>query len=318
MKLPIRTFAMDADIGRFYFRELEITNFKTLEKIEGNRVTLKSAQFGLNGAPVKASADIDLGVRGYQYDFSMSADRVQLEPLANSFMPEKKGMYKGEILANLQLKGAGTTGPSLKKNLSGQCNFAFTNANIQIVSPRLKGFLTPIALLLNAPDLLDSPLNWVALNSQVGEGKVKANALSLVSPSFAMHTAGEMLISDVLTNSPFQNWPVDFYLRRSLAEKVRMVPANTPTNAAYAKLPNFLKVAGTLGDPKAQIDKTAVAGSIAQKVLERVPGLNEKTGGLLPGILPGNKPATGTFPNVTTNIAPPRLNPFDLIPKPKP
>jgi hypothetical protein len=103
-----------------------------------------------------------------------------------------------------------------------------------------------------------------------------------------------------------------------------MLPANAPPDAAYVKMPDFLKIAGTLGEPKAQIDKTALAGSIVEKVIERVPGLNEKTGGLLQGLgkaLSGNKPATNNPPNVSTNQAatnrpPARFNPLDLI-KPK-
>jgi hypothetical protein len=227
-------------------------------------------------------------------------------------------------LANVQIKGAGTTGASLQKTLNGQCDFTFTNANIQISSPRLKRFLTPIAALLNAPDLLDSPLNWVAVDSDMAGGKIKVNTLTLVSPAFIMSTAGEMPISEVLTNSPFKNWPVEFHLRRSLAQKIRMLPANAPPDAAYVKMPNFLKVAGTLGEPKPRIDKTALAGSIAEKVIEKVPGLNEKTGGLLQGlgnVLSGTKPTTNKPPNVSTNEPatnkpPARFNPLDLL-KPK-
>jgi len=325
LKLPIRTLTMDVNVGRFYLREIAITNLHVAEKIEGSRISMPTFELALNGAPVKATLDVDLGVPGYRYDISMSGDRIPLEPLANSFMPDKKGMYKGDTLLNVQLKGAGTTGASLQKNLNGQCNFTFTNANIQVVSPRLKRFLTPISVLLRAPDLLDSPLNWVAVASEMGNGKLKVSTLNLVSPAFVMTTAGEMPISEVLTNSPFKNWPVEFYLRRSLAQKIGMLPANAPPDAPYVKMPNFLQVAGTLGDPKADINERALAASIAGKVIENVPGLNEKTGGLLQGlgnVLSGNKAATNQPPNVNTNQPatnkpPAKLNPFDFIPKPK-
>lgn len=325
MKLPIGTLTMDVNIGRFYLREIAITNFQVAEKIEGSRISMPTFELAVNGAPVKAQLDTDLGVRGYRYDIAMNGDRIPLEPLANSFMPDKKGMYKGEMLLDVQLKGAGTTGASLQKNLNGHCNFTFTNGNIQIVSPRLKRFLTPVSILLRAPDLLDSPLNWVVVASEMGNGKIKVSTLNLVSPTFVMTTAGEMPIAEVLTNSPFHKWPVDFYLRRSLAQKIGMMPANTAPDAAYVKMPNFLQIVGTLGEPKADINERALAGSIVEKVVEKVPGLNEKTGGLLGGlgnVLSGNKPATNSPTNVNTNQPatnkpPAKFNPFDLIPKPK-
>jgi len=110
-----------------------------------------------------------------------------------------------------------------------------------------------------------------------------------------------MPIAEVLTNSPFQNWPVNLYLSRSLAEKSRLAAAGSEP---YVKLPNFLKVAGTLGNPKAQIDKTALAGTLLEKFGDRIPG----TGGLLQGIggiLSGSKgAATNQPPNATTNQPP--------------
>jgi AsmA family len=326
VKLPIRALTMDVNIGRFYLREIAITNFHLAEKIEGSRISMPTFELAVNGAPIKSQLDMDLGVRGYRYEMALNGDKIPLEPLANSFLPDKKGMYKGEMLMNVQLKGAGMTGASLQKNLNGQCNFTFTNANIQIVSPRLKRFLTPVSILLRAPDLLDSPLNWVVVASEMGNGKIKVNTLNLVSPTFIMTTAGEMPIAEVLTNSPFHKWPVDFYLRRSLAQKIGMLPANTPPDAAYVKMPNFLQIVGTLGDPKADINERALAGSIVGRVVEKVPGLNEKTGGLLGGlgnVLSGSKTATNNPSTVntnqpaTTNKPPAKLNPFDFIPKPK-
>src|SRR6185295_14639859 len=123
-------------------------------------VLLKPAQLTLNGAPVTATADIDLSVPGYKYDVTFSANGVPVEPMANSFSPTYRGQAKGNLIASAQIKGAGVTGVNLKKTLDGTVSFSFTNANIQIVGPKMKAVLTPIALVLGAPELLSSPMDY--------------------------------------------------------------------------------------------------------------------------------------------------------------
>ncbi|MEO6183775.1 MAG: hypothetical protein ABIP71_11885, partial [Verrucomicrobiota bacterium] len=149
---PIEQIVAEINIGQFYLREIEIKDWRGVAKIEGSRVLLNPFQLSLNGASVKIDADLNLGVKGYTYDFSASLNGVPLEPLANSFMPDKKGAYKGTILANAKIKGAGTTGVNLKKTLSGQASLNFTNANIQIVGPKFKKILVPISTVLQIPE----------------------------------------------------------------------------------------------------------------------------------------------------------------------
>src|SRR5262249_43475099 len=153
------------------------------------------------------------------------------EPLANTFSPEYRGRAKGNLLANAQVKGAGTTGAAMQKNLAGQVGLAFTNADIQVLSPRLKLFLTPVAAVVRAPEILETPLNSMALRSEMGAGKIRCQTLNLFSPAFALDTAGEMPISAVLSNSPIQKWPVRFYLKQSLAARVHLVPSGTAPDA---------------------------------------------------------------------------------------
>ena len=323
--LPVSDFTTEMNIGHFYLREIEIGNLLATAKIQESHVSLNPVQLSVNGAPVKATVELDLSVPGYRYDLSVTGDKIPLEPLANTFMPEKRGLYKGDLVINSQIKGAGTTGTSLQKTLAGQLNFSLTNANIQIVSPKLRQFLTPVAAFLGTPELLDSPLNWVGVHTEMGSGRIDLKDLALVSPMFRLQTAGVMPISEVLTNSPLQNWPVNLYLSRPLAEKAHLVASAPGQSEAYVKLPNFLTVAGTLGDPKAKIDKAALAGTLLEKYGNKIPGLNEKTGGLLKGLggmLSGPSGATNQPPSANTNQPPATnksssLNLFDLLKKPK-
>ena len=311
IKLPIQEFALNINIGQFYLREIAITNLQAVGKIAGSKINLNPVQLSINGAPVKATVDADVGVPGFVYNVAFTADRIPLEPIANSFIPDKKGQYKGDILANVQLKGAGVTGINLKKNLNGQVGLTYTNAEIQIVSPKLRAILTPIALVLRVQEILSSPLNWV--DAQInfpGNGQIDLKKAEVVSSAFKGDTSGMIPIADILTNSPLNNLPVNFYLSRSLAQKAGLLPANTPTNATYVLLPNFVKLKGTIGKPEPDIHKLAltailgnsvggIVGGTAGQVLQTPGNIIQGVGGIF-----GGKTNTATNAPAGTNTSP--------------
>lgn len=312
VQLPVKLLTFDVNLNRCFLREIDLSNVVATARIEGSQVTLNPVQFALNGRPASADVSANLGVPGFQYVVNFNADRLPLEPIANSFSPEYRGRAKGEMLANIQLKGAGVTGPSLRKNLSGNLGLNFTNADIQIVGPRLKGFLTPIAAALNAPGLLNSPLHWAGFDAKVGEGKIGFSQLALVSPAFAAATKGEIPMADDLMKSRLQNWPMNFQLDRALAEKLRLAPRDTPTNAAHVALPDFIKVAGTAGEPKPELDLKVLAGAALMKYVDKIPGVDEKTSQLLKGVGAKLSGQSGGATNATTN-APAASKLFDAL-----
>jgi len=78
----------------------------------------------------------------------------------------------------------------MKKTLGGQLGLNFTNANIQIVNPQLRGFLTPIAAFLQAPELLDTPVNQFLADARIGNGKISVTQLRLISEAFVAEVEG--------------------------------------------------------------------------------------------------------------------------------
>jgi uncharacterized protein involved in outer membrane biogenesis len=311
-------FTAEANLGQVYLHEIAITNWQTTAKVDGSKIMLDPCRLILNGAPVNASVDLNLGVKGYIYALSLLMDKVPLEPIANSFSPANRGKYQGLILANAKIKGAGVTGASLQKSLSGQVSFTFTNANLQLIGPKTKKLVVPIATLLRVPEITQSPLNWLDAQTELGGGNIKLSRFTIQSEAFEARTQGSIPIAEVLTNSPL-NLPVEFALRRSLAEKSSLLPPNTPTNATYALLPKFVTVKGTLGEPKSDLNELALGGlllksgvGIAEKLGVKV---DPKAGNVLQGVgnlLTGQQPAATNQPS--TNTAP-KLNPLDLFKK---
>ena len=186
---PLHNFHFKSAIGAIYLHEISITNFLMDLTINGGQIHLNPLQLTLNGGPIKTAADLDLAVPGYQYTLAASADNVPLAPLANSFMANANNKYNGNIHADVQISGQGTTGTDFKNHLAGHANFALTNANIQLLATNTKVLFIPInipliATLLNLPEITKSPVTDVSTRINLGQGQVDIQQAQVTSPAF--------------------------------------------------------------------------------------------------------------------------------------
>ena len=279
--------------------------------------------------------------QGWKYDVSLSAQAIPLTPLVDSFQPDRKGQIGGTVTAQGKLSGAGITGASLQKNLAGQFDMASTNLNFSVVnikSALLKSLVNVVAgipeLLSNpasgltsllgnvtggkvgtsgglADDLQRSPINAITTSLTVGTGRVDLKQATVQSAAFQADASGTITLAAVLTNSAIQI-PVSVSLSQPIAQRMNL--AGTATNTAYAKLPDFLTMQGTVGQPKADINKLALAGTVVKSVTGVVPAAGQTAGGLLGNILGTKSAATTNTP--ATNPSPVKSSFFSstLIP----
>ena len=149
----------------------------------------------------------------------------------------------------------------------------------------------------------------IAARGQIGNGRLDLQRAVVQSQAFQAEANGAIHLAPVLANSTLEI-PVMVSLRQPLAEKVGLVPAGTPANATYVKLPDFLKIKGTLGEPKEDINYLALTTMAAKAGT----GILGKTGGGAAGVLDavGNLLRGGPAPGGGTN-APPVINPLDLF-----
>ena len=338
---PCRNFSFEASVGKFYLREVEATNFQFAANLDGGRVVLKPAQFVLNGAPVSATADLDLSVPGYKYEVNLGASPIPLAPLVNSFVPERKEQFHGVTLANAKIKGAGTTGPALRKNLSGDFSFATTNLDLAIPNLKSKLIKEVINVVVAIPELVKNPtatvgnligrltgtgtkggfadevmarpIEAIRVQGRVADGKITLEQAEVHSSAFQASAPGEIALNDILTNSAIR-FPVQISLNRALAEKAGLA-GNTPTNQPMVALSHFLTMHGTVGEPKKEINY-AVLGALALQasggiVKQTGLAIGDKAGSLLnalglggPNQQSGSAQTTNTAPGAATNKSP--------------
>lgn len=292
VKLPLKNFTLAADIGRLYLHEVAVTNFQTTVQIDGGHIVVKPLQFALNGAPVNATADLDLGVPGYQYNVSFDAQAVPLAPLVDSFQPARAGQLGGTLTASAQITGAGVTGASLQKNLAGQVNLGLTNLNLSVINVQSRLLKSVINVVATVPQLLSnpeaglasllsgitgqgglmnelqqSPIQTISVNLTAGNGRVNLQPAVVQSSAFEADATGDVALDAVLTNSVI-NIPVTVLLSQDIAKKLNLTATTTGSASAgsYVPLPQFLTMRGTLGDPKPDINKLALAGTAVKSL----------------------------------------------------
>ena len=293
--IPLREFTFEAEIGRLFLRDIAISSVLVRTRVDGGKIDVDPFQLLLNGAPVSAKIALDLGVPGYVYDVNFLADKVPLTPLADSFQPSQRGQVGGTLSANLQIKGAGATGPSLQKNLAGHFDLGATNLNYRIDQIKMPVLTKVLDAIVGIPDaisspgkavtglfsrltggakssnggwveeLMQSPLDIAAVRAEAGHGKIELQQVFAQSPAFQTDVHGTITLAPELTNSVMV-LPVQVTLRRSLAQKVGLA-GDTPTNAPYAKLPDFLTMTGTLGNPKPDIKYGALVAVAAKATI---------------------------------------------------
>lgn len=326
VKLPVRDFVAEMNIKAFYLREVAISNLQARAAIDGGKVLVKPASLVLNGAPVNSSVALDLEVPGYKYEVAFSGEKVPLAPLVNSFVPERKDQLKGTVTAAAAIAGVGTTGAQLQKTLVGGFHFDATNLDLAISelrSPLLKTLINVIAVVPTVvknpnaglgslagallgggtgaggggwmDELSRSPINLIRAGGSIRSGRIDLTNAVVQSSAFEAETRGTIDIATELTNSPIR-FPLSVSVERSLADRVSLVPPGTPTNAVYVRLPDYVTIAGTLGEPKTDINKLALVGTALQQFGGKIPGVDRKTGNLiqnLGGMLTGRPAGAG-------------------------
>lgn len=338
MKIPLRQTSLDVNIGKFFLRDIAISNLVVAARVDNNRVTVKPLSLVMNGAGISATVDANLGVKGYQYDLALNTDRIQLEPLVTTFAATvPQGAIKGEAVAKVAIRGAGITGESLQRNLQGNVNFSVTNGVIQLsqmggepktatakfLKALTSGVLAYIGPVVGIPDIMRPPIDYIVLDTAISNGVVNVSRFAAHSPVVIVDAHGTIQLASVTTNSTM-SIPIEIWLPNDFAKK--FTGAQFPAGSAYGRLPHFVDVRGTIGSPDVKVDKTKLIGSAVIGNVGALGGLIggkagdtlKGAGGALNTIFGGGQPKApaGTATNAAPNqVAPPakKVNPLDLL-----
>ena len=259
--LPVRKFDADLKIGRIYLRQVLVSNLTARMHLDQDRVVLDPFSLSLNGAPIAAKANVNLGVPGFTYDLSLDATRVPVKPVAASLLSGELVDLHGELTAGAKITGAGVTGAGLRKALAGDVSFSAKGLDYQISalqSPLLRTLTSVLTTVLQLPNISKSPIDSIELKSTAAKGVIQVDSAQVSSAAFLATTRGEVTLADELGQSTL-HLPVS---------------VSVPKGGQYEKLPDFLTMKGTLSKPEPSYDPLAIPG-----ILTRLPaGLGSAVG----------------------------------------
>jgi len=328
---PFKDFTFETKIAHVLLRDVDVSGIHVVTTLDGGRAVVKPMQLAVNGAPVDGSVDIDLGVPGYKYDFQLKALSIPLAPLVDSFEPDRQGQIGGTVTASAAISGAGTEGGDLQKNLAGRFDLVATNLNLALENVRTPALKSLLGVLNKIPDAMSnpsgavgsllggflgnndsggwadefmrSPLSDFEAHGAVSNGTLELGRTYLASKAFQSELAGTLKVSDVISNS-VMHFPVKISLSKSLADKAGLTPVDTPTNAVYVALPDFVTMGGTLGAPKPDINKRVLAQLALQSSAALSRGKGGTTGDTVGGVLGAMGNLIGGTHSSQTNAPP--------------
>jgi AsmA protein len=246
MNLPVSASGT-IRISSVIYRTLAISNLAVDWKLADNIFTLESAKGGMSGGNFNKTARVNLGVKGYSYNANISAQGVQADQLVSALAPKASGSVFGSMGFTAQLQGNGTLPDAIKRNLTGQGNFAITDGKLTG-----SGFVQSLAGFLKA-----DALRVLRFSRYGGTFGIKGGVVTLNS---------ELLGSDAKIKTA---GTASFDKRLNMSLDTRLSPAITGQIASgdvgrfltdsqgWGVVP--LKVSGSVDSPGFSID-TALAG----------------------------------------------------------
>ena len=263
LDVPMGEFDVKLDIAKLIVRDVSIETFQAHALWQTYTLTIRPLSMTLNEGLIKAEMVMDFAKPDWSYDMTLEVDQIPIEALMDTLNPSEKRQVSGMISGQAECKGAGLTDTAWQRNLNGTMSLKYTDADIYFVSPKMRLLMTPITAVLRLPELLKAPINGIETNLRIKNQILGLDAFKVQSDAFQVHASGEIPLDNVLTNSVL-NLPVEFYLERSIARKSNLMPSSAPKETSHVKLPDFVKLEGTIGAPKTKTDKLVLSGLLVK------------------------------------------------------
>lgn len=326
--LPFASSSLEVGFGHLKFEEVHLRDLVIKTGLEPRRVKLETLSFRLNEAAASASGRFGWEEGLADYAFAFQLEPLEVQPLVDRFLPEKKGSVRGVVRSKADLKGKGLTGPNLREHLGGSFLMNFRDGQVRLLDRQLERdaglvhtrellvkVVTTLARALRLPpeDLLEPPVTDIRVDGAIAAGRLSLEDFTLVNPELHLSSKGVVELAAEVPSSEINRMPVVFGVSTNLAKRLKIHRVDR-VEEDRVFLPSFVSVDGTLGNPEIDVDKSVLAGLILSGVTERNDLGSERAneilrglGGLLSGEAPpptptpepGPAPPPGATPTPT-------------------
>jgi uncharacterized protein involved in outer membrane biogenesis len=321
IRLPVQSFKVDVDIGSLRLHQNQIDQLRLLAEVTHDAIRIPQLNLRLDSAPIDVKGEIQLQKPGFEYNLQASVAPLEVRELVNNWVPDMRGKVQGILSSDLSLRGAGLTGPSLRKNLKGSFRLDVRDGQIVILDEaelKNEGLLSlrrllggvmgtvATALGLEPHELMRPPLTELRIDAQLGDSRLTLSDFLAVNPEIHVGTRGEILLEDDLPASRIRKMPITLGVSTNVAKRARIYRIDR-VREDRVFLPPFVSVEGTLGQPKINWDKSVITGLVLTGVTENIRLKDERAQQVLEGLgglLSGEGPPPPR-PTPTPSAAPP-------------
>ena len=138
----------DIQIGKLLYKGVTLDNVLAEFTLKDNQLKISQLRSGISGGELRASSDVDLGVKGLAYQGKLTLAQSNLSPLISGLLPTAKQNVSGLMQWQNSFSGRGTIPDNLLRSL--QLNGLLNLRRGQITGSPI---LQQLALFLGMPEL---------------------------------------------------------------------------------------------------------------------------------------------------------------------
>jgi hypothetical protein len=328
--LPLQSVTLDLDIEKIHFKELILSKLRMQADAGPHRLSLEPLSFTLNNSTFSAKAQADWQDPQIKMQLTGSLSPLDLQPVFDSFVPEKQGAVTGILQGKTEFQVTGDSPQALMDSFQGQVQLSYSQGKLRLLNTDPEQHTALLhtrklvqdvvsgmaeALQLSPAQLMEPEIESVSFETALVDKRLMIRKAEILNPEFMMAAQGEIHLAGEPGNAKIMQLPLVLGVSTNLAKRVKIYRPER-VKGDYVVLPAFLEVKGSLGAPEIKIKKGVVTGLIISGVTERNEIGNENVqkgldilGTLLTGEPPAQKPTA-----VPTPLAPGATPP----PTPKP
>lgn len=311
--LPLKPSTLSLRVAEVRLEDLVIRDLTVDAEAERQHILLKPMNFMVNESEFTSEARFDWSETLAAYQLQAEMTPLNIQPIADSLMPDKTGALTGSVQGAMELSGQGTLWSSMRETFRGNVDVSLREGQMRLLDPNpdqnaglvhtrkvVRRVLTVLARVLNLPPekLMAPPLHQVVLRSRIEPGSLHLEHFEILNMEFYLEAHGRVALAEIMEDSRFEAFPVVIGLNTNLAKRARIYREDR-VKEGRVLLPSFLSVKGTLGEPDVDVNRSVLTGLIMTGVTERTDFGSERLQGVLQGlggILSGEGPPPAPTP----------------------
>jgi AsmA protein len=250
-------------IGTLYHKDLKLEQIHLAYTLRDKVLVIKDLTAGLAGGQLQGGVTADLGKIDLAYQGKVGLQAVQVAELVALFNKKGGNLITGTADLDFSFQGAGTEWPALGQRLNGQGKFAARDGKLRDTE-----VTKIIAAVTGLPELRKLSFKEFSGDLKVANGRADVRS-QMSGGEVGIKTAGTIGLDGSL------DLPLAITLSPALAAKLQQKAAFTKYLADQeGKTVLNLKLAGTVGSPRAALDTAGVVEqakeTVQRKALEEL------------------------------------------------